>query len=84
MSTINPMWKAYNDLMNEGGEGYNPHEKFVESGAGEPLWSKLEGKAARISRIMEGTSIDDPRYSELDAEYKVLKAAQKDAMSRGL
>ena len=27
----NPEWKKYNDFMNEGGEGYNPHEKMIPS-----------------------------------------------------
>ena len=28
-SKINPKWKQYNDLYNEGGEGFNPHEKYL-------------------------------------------------------
>lgn len=31
MSKINPAWKAYNDLINEGGEGFNPHPKYIAS-----------------------------------------------------
>jgi len=27
--TINPAWLAYNNLYNEGGEGYNPHNKYI-------------------------------------------------------
>ncbi len=26
---INPKWTEYNDAMNEGGEGYNPHPKYI-------------------------------------------------------
>lgn len=29
MATINPKWAEYNRSMNEGGEGYNPHPKFL-------------------------------------------------------
>ena len=29
MNKINPAWKAYNDSMNEGGEGFNPHAKYI-------------------------------------------------------
>lgn len=25
----NPAWKRYNDGQNEGGEGYNPHSKYI-------------------------------------------------------
>lgn len=84
MNTINPLWTAYNNFMNEGVEGYNPHPQYVESGAGEPLWSVLEGKAAKVQRIMNGTSSSDPRFAALKAEYEILKAAQKDAMARNI
>ena len=26
---LNPEWKKYNDFYNEGGEGYNPHQKMI-------------------------------------------------------
>jgi hypothetical protein len=26
---VNPAWTQYNDINNEGGEGYNPHPKFL-------------------------------------------------------
>lgn len=26
---INPKWLAYNDVENEGGEGYNPYPKYI-------------------------------------------------------
>jgi|694.fasta_scaffold13897_4 hypothetical protein len=26
---INPEWKRYKDAMNEGGDGYNPHGKWI-------------------------------------------------------
>lgn len=28
-ATLNPAWRAYNNGMNEGGEGYNPHVKWL-------------------------------------------------------
>lgn len=33
MSKLNPAWVEYNNSMNEGGEGYNPHPKFICSPA---------------------------------------------------
>lgn len=30
---INPKWAEYNRVMNEGGEGYNPHPKFIAAAA---------------------------------------------------
>jgi hypothetical protein len=29
VSIVNPEWIAYNNGMNEGGEGYNPHPKHI-------------------------------------------------------
>ncbi len=33
MFKTNPAWAAYNNAMNEGGEGFNPHPKFIKSAA---------------------------------------------------
>jgi ABC-type protease/lipase transport system fused ATPase/permease subunit len=33
MATINPKWIEYNRSVNEGGEGYNPHQKYIASAA---------------------------------------------------
>lgn len=76
MSKLNPMWIAYNNLHNEGGEGYNPHEQYITE-SGEPTWSKLMDRQHKVERIMDVTSIDDPRYAELAAELATLKAAIK-------
>ena len=84
MATINPTWKAYNDFHNEGGEGYNPHEKFIELGKGEPLWSKLHSKASKLQDIANATSDSDPRWKEMMDEVKVLRAAAKAAMAQGI
>jgi len=62
----------YNDLHNEGGEGYNPYPKRTESK--EPRWSILEGKISRAIRIQNGTSTQDARYEELKKEIETLEA----------
>lgn len=80
MSKINSQWVAYNNIYNEGGEGYNPHPQYIE-GKGEPEWSILDSKAAKIRRIMNCTSDSDPRFAELQAEYDVTIAAYKIAMA---
>ena len=48
--TINPAWKAYNDINNEGGEGYNPHPKFIARAA---IGASVAAKAAADSRILK-------------------------------
>lgn len=82
--TINPLWTAYNNLHNEGGEGYNPHEKYITTGGGEPLWSKMDDRKYRLLRIMEGTSTSDPRYAEMEAEVETLTAAIKIAQAENI
>lgn len=75
MSTINPLWTAYNNLHNEGEEGYNPHDQYISTGSGEPEWSKLDDKKYCLMRRMEGTSTSDPRYAEMENEVEILTAA---------
>lgn len=83
MNTINPLWAAYNKLHNEGGEGYNPHDKYVATGD-EPLWSRLGDKAYRLQNLMNATSDLDPRYAQLAEELKVVRAAEADAIARNI
>ena len=57
--------KRFNNLYNEGGEGYNPHRP---KDADIPKWVVLLGERDRILRVMEATSLRDPRYAEPAAE----------------
>lgn len=84
MSTINPLWTAYNNLHNEGGEGFNPHPKEIQTGKGEPLWCKLDSRAYRLLGILNGMSSQDEIYAARHAEYEVLKAAAADALKRNI
>ena len=77
METINPEWTAYNNAHNEGSEGYNPHDQYITTGGGEPLWSILDDKQYRLLRILTATSNDAPRYTELVAEIAELGEAIK-------
>ncbi len=82
--SVNPLWTAYNNLFNEGGEGYNPHDQYITTGSGEPEWSKLDDRKYRLLRIMEGTSTSDPRYAEMEAEVETLTAAIKIAQAENI
>lgn len=66
---------TYNNLYNEGGEGYNPYKKQAEST--EPRWSILDSKRDRLIRIMNGTSMQDSRYAELGKELAAVEAEIK-------
>lgn len=74
MSKLNPAWAAHNSLYNDGGEGYNPHSKYLDE-SGEPEWSILEGKASKMRRILNGTSPSDINYAQWSAEYDALNSA---------
>jgi len=43
MQNLNPTWKQYNDLNNEGGEGYNPHRRHLGE---EPVPEELDCMSA--------------------------------------
>ena len=66
---------AYNNLYNEGGEGYNPYPKHVETP--EPLIWQLRGKRDRILHIMESVSTADARYAQLEAEKEAIEVKIK-------
>jgi len=68
---MNRQEQRYDDLHNEGAEGYNPHRTKDD---GEPEWSRIQEQMARVERIMTGTSTNDPRYAQLEAEYAALEA----------
>lgn len=60
--------KLYDNLHNEGGEGYNPFRE--KGGPSPPKGMALSEKKDRLKSIMAGTSIDDPRYAELQEQVK--------------
>jgi hypothetical protein len=51
--TLNPAWKSYNDGMNEGGEGFNPHQKWVVK-ASAPVAAKTPGAVDRMLTLADG------------------------------
>ena len=69
-------YTRYNNLHNEGEEGYNPYDRRAAESA-EPRWSVLSGQRSRILRIMEGISISDPRYAEYEAQLAKIEAEIK-------
>ena len=63
----------YNNLMNEGGEGYIPsylEKKETE----EPRIWVLRDKRDRIIDMQVSISTDDSRYAELEAQLLQIKA----------
>lgn len=67
----NERW--YDQVHNEGGEGYNPHRGSGETP--EPLIWRLIGHRDSLLAIMAGTSMQDRRYVELEADLAATNAA---------
>lgn len=44
---VNPKWAEYNRIVNEGGEGYNPHPKYITSAARPVGMTRVIGGKAR-------------------------------------
>lgn len=84
MRQVNPLWAAYNNLHNEGGEGYNPHDQYIDTGSGEPEWSKLDDRRWRLINRLNATSTDDPSYTQMEAEIETLSEAIKIAKDKGI
>ena len=64
----------WNDLQNEGGEGYRPIvKKTVEI----PKWAMLSGKRDRLLKIMESVSVEDSRYAQYKMDLAMVEAEIK-------
>ena len=70
--------KTWDEVINEGGEGYNP---YTAPKGGEPAWSKVMDMYHRTCKIMDATSTSDPEYSKLAARAAELKETYQVMMS---
>jgi hypothetical protein len=80
-AAINPAWIAYNDVQNEGGEGYNPHPKYVARAAAvvapaaalSALTNKLvrnqRGNLIKASAMAEQLAKDEARLPKITDAY---------------
>ena len=59
---INPKWAEYNRSMNEGGEGYNPHPKFL---AAAPVATVRTTGAARMIAGKMRTEAEALRFAKI-------------------
>jgi hypothetical protein len=64
----------WNDLQNEGGEGYGP---TVKKDNNIPHWVVLSGQRDRILKIMESVSTDDSRYAQYTLDLAAIEAEIK-------
>lgn len=98
MYKINPEWKKYNDLQNEGGEGYNPHKKYISANIGQKEISKTSptanagtidrllnderGNLIRESKLRENLAKDLVRLQKLTDQYAIAIVAKSIAHAK--
>lgn len=73
MQKLNPEWTRYNNLQNEGGEGYNPHPKYIAvaaSVAASPV------SAGKVYRNRQGRQID-PVALIAESEARLARVTDK-------
>lgn len=70
MNAINPAWKQYNDINNEGGEGYNPHPKFVGQVAAKQALDCTNASGFAISRSEAEYLLGEEQRLLRDAESR--------------
>ncbi len=61
---LNPEWKKWNDLQNEGGEGYNPHPKWIQADSSSIPSSATPKSSPRLVRDMRGNYISSIKLME--------------------
>jgi len=78
---LNPAWKRFNDLHNEGGEGYNPHPKFIAAQSAAAAPKTGAGAASRIVKDERGNHISAAKLAERLArdEARMLKITDESA-----
>ncbi len=68
MSAANRMnEKIYDELYNEGGEGFNPFRPQKDS---EPMWSKVESRISKLQRLLNGMCVSDFDFEVRQKRYK--------------
>ena len=68
--TINPQWLAYNSLHNEGGEGYNPHSKWI---------AKVAPVAAAAAKAAPVRYLRDERGNTIGSDKLAARLAAEEA-----
>lgn len=80
MARINPEWRAYNTLHNEGGEGYNPNPKYIET-APKPTMARYMAALDKRDRIMRKLAYGDITATERDQITAQLQTAEAELVA---
>lgn len=68
--TINPDWLRYNAFQNEGGEGYNPHRKWI---------AKAAPQASRVAASSDNRMLRDESGNLIPARKLAARLATDEA-----
>lgn len=81
MQTINPAWKQFNDLVNEGGEGYNPHPKFITRAVAPVVAPAAKAVANKLVKDERGNLVPAAKMAERLAkdEARMVKITDESA-----
>ena len=79
---LNPKWKSYNDFQNEGGEGYNPHPKFIRTQAIEQRQSGQQPTPNRMLRDQQGNLVPELKLRASLDRLKTRLAGISDASAK--
>lgn len=81
MNKINPAWIAYKRDMLEGGEGYNPHPKYISVSTAKPI-AAASRPAPRMLRDERGNYIPADKLAARLAADEAALASVTDATAR--
>lgn len=84
MQVLNPAWKAYNDLANEGGEGYNPHPKFIARAATPVVATAAKAVANKLVKDERGNTVPAAKMAERLAKDEARLTKIADASARAI
>lgn len=84
MQTINPAWKQFNDLHNEGGEGYNPHPKYIARAAAPVVAPAAKAVANKLVKDERGNTVPAAKMAERLAKDEACMLRITDASARSL
>ncbi len=87
MQVLNPAWKAFNDLHNEGGEGYNPHPKWIARQAAPVAVKPAVAAASGASKYVKderGNTMTAAKMAERLAKDEACMLRITDASARSL
>lgn len=64
MQVLNPAWKQYQDVVNEGGEGFNPHPKYITRQSVPAVAKPVATASSRMVKDERGNTVPAAKMAE--------------------